>query len=58
MVKSGGVLYILDARREGFVGHGLSFYEFKSFFESLENAGKIEVRRKFPLMVSATVTKV
>ncbi|NOY10850.1 MAG: class I SAM-dependent methyltransferase, partial [Archaeoglobi archaeon] len=57
MVKSGGVLYILDARREGFVGHGLSFYEFKSLFESLENAGKIEVRRRFPLMVSATVTK-
>ncbi|WP_456371000.1 class I SAM-dependent methyltransferase [Geoglobus sp.] len=57
MVKSGGVLYILDARKEGFIGHGLSFDRFRSLFESLENAEKLEIRRRFPLMISAIAVK-
>ncbi|MBE8539810.1 methyltransferase domain-containing protein [Geoglobus acetivorans] len=57
MVKSGGVLYILDARKERFIGHGLSFDKFRSLFEGLENAEKIEVRKRFPLMASAVAVK-
>lgn len=58
MVKPGGVLYILDARKERFIGHGLRFDEFRSLFENLENAEIIEIRKRFPLMVSAKVVKV
>ena len=57
MVKPGGVLYILDARKEGFMGHGLRFEEFKSLFIHLESAERVEIRKRFPMMVSAVAVK-
>ncbi len=57
MVKTGGMLYILDARKEGFMGHGLSFKKFKSLFSYLENVKRIEIKKRFPLMVSAVAVK-
>ncbi len=57
MVKPGGVLYILDARKERFIGHGLGFSKFRSLFENLENVEIAEIRKRFPLMVSAVAVK-
>ena len=57
MVKRGGILYILDARRRRFFGHGLRFEDFKQLFESLTNTEKVEIKKRFPLMVSAIAVK-
>lgn len=57
MVKPGGVLYILDARKSWFFGHGLDFEEFSRLFGRLENAEKMEIRKRFPFMSSAVVFK-